>query len=383
MSAQERQRQLNLIDMHAMPHEALVSFVKDAREESKQMQNFSQMYSDSATRVLDLMKTKNLINRLDVKTIDLKPVTLPYTIGVDGSNQHYQTTDGDILYFFSATRITFHPGKQVSSDNVKLQTSIQRFNGAIEEHAATAAELSMVGMETKEIVAAANEKTVDEPGLLFLDGPIVEPPNSTDQQNITNRVAAIKTAFDKNLIPIGIVKGIYSTFFIDKYSKEFTAVSADEQQFKNLRADKNFAIQVLTRFLENSEDVGYTKPFKFSDVKNMDKYANGANKYINAGVDIITFLLENGFQGNPLRVDVAISTDQKINVDKFTEKIVEYIAQWSAPGRHVPIPVSLAHDRCNIGQGAANILYSEFISHSKTGDLLQDITAHKAAEEIH
>ena len=43
MSAQERQRQLNLIDMHAMPHEALVSFVKDAREESKQMQNFSQM----------------------------------------------------------------------------------------------------------------------------------------------------------------------------------------------------------------------------------------------------------------------------------------------------------------------------------------------------
>ena len=309
------------------------------------------MYSDSATKVLDLMKAKNLINRLDVKTIDLKPATLPYTIGVDGSNQHFATTDGDILYFFSATRITFHPGKQVSSDDVKLQTSIQRFNGAIEEHAATQAELAMVGMETKEIVAAASEKIVDETGLLFLDGPIVEPPNSTDQQNITNRVAAIKTAFDKKLIPIGIVKGIYSTFFIDKYSKEFTAVSADEQQFKNLRADKNFAIQVLTRFLENSEDVGYTKPFKFSDVKNMDKYAKGANKYINAGVDVITFLLENGFQGNPLRVDVAIPADEKIDVDKFTEKIVEYIAQWSAPGRHVPIPVSLAHDRCNIGTG--------------------------------
>ena len=202
MSAQERQRQLNLVDMHALPHEALVSFVEDAREESIQMKNYSKMYSDSATKVLDLMKAKNLINRLDVKTIDLKPATLPYTIGVDGSNQHFATTDGDILYFFSATRITFHPGKQVSSDDVKLQTSIQRFNGAIEEHAATEAELAMVGMETKEIVAAASEKTVDETGLLFLDGPIVEPPNSTDQQNITDRVAAIKTAFDTKLIPI-------------------------------------------------------------------------------------------------------------------------------------------------------------------------------------
>ena len=33
MSAQERQRQLNLVDMHALPHEALVSFVEDTRAE--------------------------------------------------------------------------------------------------------------------------------------------------------------------------------------------------------------------------------------------------------------------------------------------------------------------------------------------------------------
>ena len=385
MSAQERQRRLDLVDMHTMPHEALVGLVKETAAESEQFKNDSANYARNSTKALQLMKNNNLIKSLDLSTIELKSSTLPYTVGIDGSNQPRPTPDGYMLYFFSAVRINFEPGN--IDPKIYYAGHTRRIRSTVEESAGKQAELFMTGMETKELRQVTSEKQPNEDGkytdsLVFMDGPIIEPPFDNDSTNIKERSRALKLAIEKNIIPIGIIKRVYSQFFIDRYAGLFN-VAAEQNCFKALNHDKNFAIYVLTKFLENSENIGYTQPFKFSDIADMDKYIKPVKQYYAEGIDVLTFLMSNGFSGNPIRVDVAIPADKPFDVDVFTKQIVTYIAQWSAPGRHVPIPVTLAHDQCNIRQGTANILYSDYITGSKTGDVLQDVTAHKMLEETH
>ena len=385
MSAQERQRQLNLVDMHAMPHEALVGLIEKATVESQNFKNNAANYAKNSTKALQLMKNSNLIKSLDLNSIELESSTLPYTVGIDGSNQPRPTPDGYMLYFFSAVRINFEPGN--IDPKIYYAGHTRRIRSTVEESAGKQAELFMTGMETKELRQVTSEKQPNEDGkytdsLVFMDGPIIEPPFDNDSTNIKERSRALKLAIEKNIIPIGIIKRVYSQFFIERYAGLFTD-AAEQNCFKALNHDKNFAIYVLTKFLENSENIGYTQPFKFSDIADMDKYIKPVKQYYAEGIDVLTFLMSNGFSGNPIRVDVAIPADKPFDVDVFTKQIVTYIAQWSAPGRHVPIPVTLAHDQCNIRQGTANILYSDYITGSKTGDVLQDVTAHKMLEETH
>ena len=186
---------------------------------------------------------------------------------------------------------------------------------------------------------------------------------------------------------LGIVKRISGTLFLNHYKSFFE--NKDSVEFENMVSDKNFAVHMFTEYLKSDkESVIYSEPLLLSEAVSKGSKAGedgkkAANVYHNEGIDILTFMMANGYVSNPIRVDIAIPSDKKFDKDTLVKESIKSIVRWSAPGRHIPIPVILANEKCNIGYGAAQILFTEFITGSKSNNEVENIIQLKMMGEIH
>jgi hypothetical protein len=373
------------MDFNKLEPEALTSFVNQSLEQSSVMKQESKKYQKSAKTVLQYMDSQNLLHKIDLSKENLQSYAEVFTDAVDGSMQKYPKPDGNWLYFYSVSRIRYPSGYK-SEVEVKVTPTIKTINQLEPKRAAAEAEEFMMNMETEAIKIAIQSRNANDGGLIFLDGPIIDPPLHGSKLYVQRRTFAINEAFSKNIMVIGIVKRIMGNLFTDHYKSYFS--NQEKTEFENLMSDKIFAVHVLTDYLRSDkEHVAFSEPFIMADGSaggSIGKKGKQiATSYREKGVDVITFLMANGYVGNPIRVDIGIPSNSKVDVMKLTQKAIRYVVQWAAPGRHLPIPVILAHEKCNIRQGAAEILYNEFITGSKSNDEDENIIQMKMMGDVH
>lgn len=382
---QKIRRELKRIEFNKLESSALIDFVNQSSSESKRMKKLSARYHHHASEALKLLRSKNLIHKISLEEENLEKFYNSFCDAVDGSNQPYQRPDGGWIYFSSVARIRYPAGYD-SDVEVNLAPNIQSVDKNYDKEAAQEAEDLMMSMETKALTLSITSRQKDG-GVLFLDGPVIDPPNKAEDYYLKDRTYGIKKAFDRNITVIGIVKRIEGSFCLSTYGTQF---SRDEKKhFEELMSDKNFVIHILTNHLDDDKSsVAFTEPIvmaeKAGNMESKDKVRSKiAEKYHEKGVDIITILMCNGYYTNPIRVEVAVPDASNVNKKDVVIEAIKYIVSWAAPGRHLPIPVILAHEKCNIGQGAAEILYSEFISGSKSDNEEENIIQIKMMGEIH
>lgn len=379
-------RELNRLDFNKLEAQALTELVTQSAEHSKILKEENTKQRSNAKQILQLMNSKNLLKKLDLTKEDLQPYANVFTDAVDGSMQKYPKPDGSWLYFFSVARIRYTHGYN-SDVEVKVTPQIKSIGQIVPEAAASEAEEFMFNLETEALKVAIESRNVNDKGIVFLDGPIIDPPLSSSQSYIQRRTFAIKEAFNKNIMVIGIVKRILGTLFINHYRSFFT--SDESVKFENMNSDKNLAVHVLTDYLRTDKGmIAFTEPIIMSEANPSGSFIGKkgnelAKKYHDEGVDVVTFLMANGYTTNPIRVDFAVSDANKIDKIELCKTVIKHIVRWAAPGRHLPIPVILAHEKCNIGQGTAEILFTEFITGSKSNDEDENIIQMKMMGDIH
>lgn len=377
-------RKLNLIELNKIPAEALVGFVKQTQEQAILMKSDSKQYSKAAENIKKLMEEKKLVHIIDVSTQTLDQFSKEFTDAVDGSNQFFPKPDGTFIYFFSTAKIRYPDGY-----GTNVEVTVAPFTETIgkidPKFASSEAGNFMMRMETETMKHAI--ETRSEGGILFLDGPIIDPPeNIISDEYLQQRTLTIKEAFRKKITVIGIVKRIMGDMFTTNYKSYFS--SNQMTDFENMNSDKNLAVHVLTKSLKSDKDsIAYTEPFKISNInypsgKEGKNFKKTAQSYHDEGVDVVTFIMKNGYASPPIRVDVAISSESN-DLSEITQNAIKYAAAWAAPGRHIPIPVILAHEKCNIGRGAAQILFTEFIAGSKSNDNEENIIQLQMMGDVH
>jgi len=70
-----------------------------------------------------------------------------------------------------------------------------------------------------------------------------------------------------------------------------------------------------------------------------------------------------------LRVDVPFIKDIKDiknEVDNKIKMAVKAVNDWQYPDQYIPLPVQLAHEKCEIREGAAEVLYEEILTKSRS-----------------
>ena len=78
-------------------------------------------------------------------------------------------------------------------------------------------------------------------------------------------------------------------------------------------------------------------------------------------IKIGCFFYQNNVSTQILRIDVCTNNKENYG-DSFNHIIAKSINKWSYPGQDYPAPIFLAHQKCNIREGCAEVLYEEIIT---------------------
>jgi hypothetical protein len=212
-----------------------------------------------------------------------------------------------------------------------------------------------------EIIMLEGEKSVldklaysmETPSVIFIDGPIVDPPTYTEKDYIKKRCDTIKLLLERKNIIIGCVKRIRERYLLDTLEGE-----VNKKVLESLPNDQHLILSIFTkeRTITNEERPLATNVFRIGEDNKIYKM------YEENGIKVYSFFYENDKKSPVLRFDIPVLSDEG-NMEKIVKKnILPFIVKWSYPNLPSPLPVELAHQKCKLEKDSTEILYEEMIT---------------------
>jgi len=341
-------------DFNQTEPETLKGLVESASNKGKTLStNFKKLHNKS-NEILSYIKKENFIKIMEYSSLDDSFLNNT-TIGIDGSFQKVGGVGGKWFVPMSVVRILFDKGLSsepivdVYSALVEEIDEQEEFNVELE-----CAKRMLTG-ETKAISDWAKKYKSEEKAIIYLDGPIVDPPFFTDDEYVSYRCNALEQALNKSHI-IGCVKRSRERFLLDYIKRKFEITS----DLINLYpSDQHLISSLFRNFRKRNKNLSSALCTK---VINVSSY--GVNRtYSVKGISIFSCFVQVFPYTKILRVDFPIiaSKTQKIKENHF-EALINNIIKWTLPGQDVPLPILLAHFKCNIRKGCADVLYEEIMT---------------------
>ncbi|MHA1344213.1 MAG: DNA double-strand break repair nuclease NurA, partial [Promethearchaeota archaeon] len=194
--------------------------------------------------------------------------------------------------------------------------------------------------------------------IIFIDGPIIDPPAYNDKKYVKFRCDIIKRLLAKNILLIGCVKRIYGNAFCDyikniilddKLKEKISLYLNDSYLISSLIADhrkqNNIHGGIITDFYENNTIMNEV-----------------LKQYYKYGIQIKSLFFQNSTRHNLIRVDIPFIRMDNINMSEIFEILKTNLVEWSYPGIDIPYPVYLAHEFSKIRNGCAQKIYDDIIS---------------------
>ena len=220
--------------------------------------------------------------------------------------------------------------------------------------------------------------------LAFIDGPIIDPPrelkaeskyylsqilrsledvssNTSDVGKLVEkfhevRASIIKELLDEGVVVVGYVKRPFAESLLLKLLVKEGC--ADLTQAEVFNGDKELAYALLM-----TSHHEFPKATKFIEYPMENELY--ALHYAGRFRIVYSYLL-NDLRSDISRVEIAIPKSFPHNIHNSQEllhAVLNNVVSLIPPGAGYPLPVILAHDKCSIRKGVAEILYEEVITH--------------------
>jgi len=351
MNEEELQEVLRRIQFNKTEAETLVSLVEDAISKGRKVQSENRRLSELCGRLLNGFREKGLIMD-ENKIAGIEPENV--AVGVDGSFFPVGGLGGLWYVPMSVARVVFENG-------LSSQPHVDIFDAHVEEiqessEGTNVNLLAAIKMMIGEGKAVLNWGSKKRKSVLLIDGPIVDPPAYLDDTFVDYRVSALKTALDSCLV-VGCVKRSK-----DKLVRNMIVEDGSRDSFPS---DQHLFLYVFTKMREIvPRGALYTVPFL---VEPQGVFA----KYDNKGVRVAFMFFQKDASTTVLRLDLVGYSDFIEAPERLKEIALEAarnVNDWTYPGQDVPLPVELAHEKCKVRQGCAEVLYDEIMSRAKASD---------------
>ncbi|MEM4318159.1 MAG: DNA double-strand break repair nuclease NurA [Candidatus Nitrosocaldus sp.] len=370
--------QLRRIEFNKTEPEVLTELVKEAIRYGTNHSSFLSRLHDKAIKVIDILKNNKLLHEIEVNDYTYSKMK---AIGIDGSMQ----ITGNIGRWFVMLSAVIVKFEDITSiPKVMPAVQIEEINEPDPKEANRIAEEKMFLMESKAIKKAALE--ADNNTILFIDGPVIDPPYYTSEEYIKFRCEAFSNWLSKGAFVLGITKRVLGNLFINFVINNILS-NDDKSLIKDLYSDYALACYVFTSLFRNSNGnhIFCTVPFNILDLKdkedrftkNIYSLAETYNKY---NINIYTMLIQTSISAKPIRIDIPIISGNQKNLD--IQKVCSILKNWSPPSHFLPLPIILAHTKCNIRKGCAEVIYNEIISRGSSSDYLHNLINMKLTGEL-
>lgn len=357
-SYSELKELIRRIEFNNTESEVLIKLIESAIETGERVTKDNNELVQIAKNVSKkMMKKKNLREVSDNKLHSNNKI-----IAIDGSSFPIEGISGRYYVPFSAVAIEF-PNGIGSKARMVFDAIISPFDASDEGQLNRDISLTMLGMETKLIQLQAENISRDKLTIIMIDGPIVDPPNIIDNEYILIRCTALKSCLNEGALIVGIVKSPKDQFFC-RYFEDEHLLKVACTVFKN----DFFLMGHVFLQARKEGNINSTVPLRTTSLLLSDKSAI-MEKYKDQSIFIWSFFYQESKTGRPLRIDWCTTKDlSQDKAEAQSDNIAQQIHNVMYPGIIYPLPVYLAHKKCSIKQGCAEVLYYDIITRSRTLD---------------
>ena len=349
--------------------ETLVGLVEEAVDKGESAREEQQRLRKSSADLLRLVQEAGLI--LDADLNGGEDILRKCAAGVDGSHQPVGGIGGKWYVPMSCALVIFNKGIQ-GEPVVEVASHIEAVQ---EEEFRSIRALSsemMLRVETKAILRWAMR---DQASTLFIDGPIVDPPLCERGDYVQDRCAAIRECLRRNIKVIGCAKRVQDAHFKNYLSSKAIHTQGDKGKLKDFPTDLQL---IAFMFAHNWREVGeqgkgvYTHPFDVSDATKVYKL------YRDNGVCVFSTFIQKSVGQHILRLDLPFLESEPPDENELLSQCAQAVCTafaWSYPDQNIPLPIFIAHTKCEIRRGCAEVLYEEIITRMRTTEPIDQIVA--------
>jgi len=339
--------------------ETLVNLVQDARLKGEKVRNDLSDLKRIAGDLRSFIESRGLL----FKGESLRDIKIPTKrgVGIDGSFQLVGGAGGKWFAPISVARISFEDGPMSSPKVDIFGASIYEIDETEDPKPNNVASVIMLSAEVKAIF---DWGTQPKAAIVMIDGPIVDPPvfSYGGQEYVSERCEAIRKCVKKDLF-FGCVKRSRDSFFIENLTKSEPSISGRLTRFPS----DQYLVAYLFADLRDSGFAGAL----FTDWVDASPTSSLYKAYSECGVYVVCFFVQREVNSQVLRVDIPLEFSPEkdsARVDLITRQAARSVVDWTFPGQDYPLPIFLAHGKCNIREGCAEVLYNEIMTRGMTTD---------------
>jgi len=200
------------------------------------------------------------------------------------------------------------------------------------------------------------EKKIQK-GAILIDGPLVDPPNWRKTDYVRKRCQALKEV-SQDIPILGIAKRIKERFYLE--DKEEKIYNYSKDLYKNIY--KNNVIYDDRDLITGlAIEKGQLDTSMYTDMINVEQKNDLYKKYSKNGVSVQSFFYKNSIRSPVIRVDTIKEADYSLS------EYVSILEKSYLKGLEDPLPVMLAHEKCQISKSCAESLKMEISNRSAKG----------------
>jgi hypothetical protein len=350
-SLDELKRLIRKIEFDKTEPEMLVELVKKAMKIGEGERERLKKIMQKSEELFKLLANNGLLCRIENEDIE-KLKTIP--IGaVDGSFQVVGGRGGKWFAILGISQIIAENGFTLAPQ-IKVDGLIEPLVAVDEADAHKQAEILMLLGEIRATRAVAECLSSKGESCILIDGPIIDPPLFADENYIEERVEAFKFCVKNKANVIGFVKRILGRRYLN-FLKEMFDIKNEE-----FASDFDLLSTVMFAAAKFGMCPLYTYPLSYSETKDV---ASTYEIYKERGLNIYFSYYKPALRSRIYRVEYASSKEVSGQTAEIFRKIFNLLNKvWTITGQDEPLPIMIAHNKCNIRQGAAEKLYYEIIT---------------------
>ncbi len=374
-----------------------ITLVKKAAEKKRKHYEFLKLLKKNTEILIDDIIEKPDVARLLRKIDPREPFKQEYLqtpmIGTDGSYQVVGGKGNRYYVMVTAVIVVLPRGVKTSADNIKIiypekGIDVISFDDpTFGELTNNIAEDIMMLYETNalhnipKIIKQSDKKIF----YVFIDGPITDPPRELTEKGlgilsglsgigstedyIKFRVDAMLNIYHNSLLVVGYVKAVRNASLL---RNTLASKGINKSLLDKYSGDSELAKLLLLEYLSMDNDTnGYAYIGPFKAVGDLYK------QYMNHGLAIYYIYGLNRLRNRVFRLEIGIpnEVDSEEKIEELFSKLYLVSIGSTLPGQNHPLPIILAHEKCKIRRGAAELIYDLVIS-----GLTKDILTSKSAD---
>jgi hypothetical protein len=348
--------------------ETLQELVKRAVEKGNAAQQELRTLAKAAQLLAPKMLSAGVIS---VRAFPPALVTVPPLVGIDGSCQEVGGFGGKWYVPISCAIVKALKGSLADLE-VEIVANIEELQQQEFQNVARDVSRIMMTIETKAIGSWAKRAPAES--TILLDGPVVDPPAEDDRNYVNLRCAALKACLVRNITVVGCVKRSFDLAFRKHAAGILRTIDA---QLAALLAQFPTDSQLLIFLLSSLARTA--SPFTYLHTAVIPIETNRVTElYFNQELRIVFAYLQRDLGASILRVEAIVPSAVKDDaVPAFMSSVLDLCVGTIYPGHYIPLPVQMAHDKCNIREGCAEVLYDEIMTRARSSDPLEQIVLSK------